>query len=189
MRLFAATLLCVLSASAEEFPVGSKITQIEVKEGAKTVTVSPSKSEATVLIFISTQCPISNSYNERMSALHKDYDGKNVQLIFVNANANESPAEIAEHAKANKFPFPVYKDAGNALADKFGATVTPETYVFDKAGVLRYHGYIDDAANAARVQVHGARKAIDAVLAGKPVEIKDARSFGCTIKRVRKSAT
>lgn len=189
MRPFAAALLCVLSVSAEEFPVGSKITQIEVKDGTKTIAVSPSHADATVLIFTSTQCPISNSYNERMNALYEDYSGKNVQMVFVNANANESPAEIAEHAKANRFGFTVHKDAGNVLADKFGATVTPETYVFDKSGVLRYHGYIDDAANPARVQVHGARKAIDAVLAGKPVEMKEARSFGCTIKRVRKATS
>ena len=189
MRLFAAAILCVLSASAEEFPIGSKISQFEVKAGAKTVSISPSQADATVLIFISTKCPISNSYNDRMSALYKEYAGKNVQMIFVNANANEAPAEIEEHAKANRFSFPVYKDAANVLADKFAATVTPETYVFDKSGVLRYHGYIDDAANAARVQVQGARKAIEAVLAGKQVEMEEARSFGCTIKRVRKSNT
>lgn len=189
MRMFTVALLCVFSATAEEFPIGSKVTRIEVKEGAKSVAVSPSKSDATVLIFISTLCPISNSYNERMNSLYREYLGKNVQMIFVNANANESTAEIEEHAKANRFAFPVYKDAGNALADKLGATVTPETYIFDKSGVLRYHGYIDDAANAARVQVQGAREAIEAVLAGKPVGLKEARSFGCTIKRVRKSAT
>ena len=185
MRMFAAALLCVLSASAEEFPAGSKITQIEVKEGAKTVTVSPANADATVLIFISTQCPISNSYNERMSALYKDYAGKNVQLVFVNANANESPAEIAEHANANKFPFPVYKDAANTLADKFGATVTPETYVFDKAGVLRYHGSIDDAQNEARVKVRGLRSAIEAVLNGKIVDPERTKAFGCTLHRAR----
>jgi protein-disulfide isomerase len=189
MRLLAASLLFVLGASAAEFPIGSKIGQVEVKDGANSVAISPSKADATVLIFVSTQCPISNSYNERMNALYKDYEGKNVQFIFVNANANESPAEIEQHAKANKFSFKVYKDAGNVLADKFGATVTPETFVFDKTGVLQYHGFIDDAANPARVQVQGARKAIDAVLAGKPVELKEARSFGCTIKRVRKSNT
>jgi thioredoxin-related protein len=187
MRLLAVSLLFLLSASAEEFSIGSRIAQIEVKDGAKTVAFSPSKADATVLIFVSTKCPISNSYNDRMNALYKEYAGRNVQFVFANANENESPAEIEDHAKANRFSFKVYKDAGNVLADKFGATVTPETFVFDKNGVLQYHGYIDDASNAARVQVHGARKAIDAVLAGKPVEMKEARSFGCTIKRVRKN--
>jgi protein-disulfide isomerase len=192
MRLLAASIFCMLlavGARAAEFPIGSKVAEFEVKDGGKSVSTSTSAADATVLIFISTQCPISNSYNERMNALHNDYAGKNVQFVFVNANANESPAEVAEHAKANHFKFKVYKDAGNQLADKFGATVTPETFVFDKSGVLQYHGYIDDASNASRVQVRGARKAIDAVLAGKAVEMKEARSFGCTIKRVRKPNT
>src|SRR6185295_1160175 len=101
-----------LGLSAEEFPVGSKVSQIEVKDGANSVAISPSKADATVLIFISTQCPISNSYNERMNALNKDYAGKNVQFVFVNANANESPAEIEEHARKNGFAFIVYKDPG-----------------------------------------------------------------------------
>ena len=120
MRLFTAALFCVLSASAEEFSIGSKITQIEVKEGGKTVTISPSNADATVVIFMSTQCPISNSYNDRMNKLHKDYSGKSVQMIFVNANANESPAEIQEHAKANRFSFPVYKDAAGHWVTKLG---------------------------------------------------------------------
>jgi len=189
MRLFATSLLFVLAASAQDFTVGAKISGIEVTDNGQLVAISPSKAEATVVIFISTQCPISNSYNDRMNALYKDYAGKNVQFVFTNANATESPADIEQHAKANQFAFKVYKDAGNVLADKYGATVTPETFVFDKNGVLQYHGYIDDAANAARVQVQGARKAIDAVLAGKPVAMKEARSFGCTIKRLKKSNT
>jgi thiol-disulfide isomerase/thioredoxin len=182
MRLLAASVLFVLCASAQDFTVGSKITELNL-DGA---TISPSKSAATVLIFVSTQCPISNSYNERMNALYKEYSAKGIQFAFVNANVNESPSEIEEHAKSNHFAFKIYKDAGNVLADKFGANVTPETFVFDKSGVLRYHGYIDDATNPARVQVHGLRQAIDAVVSGRPVEMKEARAFGCTIKRVRK---
>jgi hypothetical protein len=50
-----------------------------------------------------------------------------------------------------------------------------------------YHGYIDDSTNVARVHVHGLRDAMEAVIAGRPVAMKEARSFGCTIKRVRKS--
>ncbi len=189
MRLLAAWFLFAVCALAQNFPIGSKIAEITVQQDGKPVVISPAKTEATVLIFTSIQCPISNSYSDRMSSLYKDYSGKNIQLVFVNANVNESPAEIEQHAKANRFAFKVYKDLGNVLADKLGATVTPEAFVFDKAGVLQYHGYIDDAANPARVQVNGLRNAIDAVLAGKPVPMKEARSFGCTIKRVRKRAT
>ena len=103
------------------------------------------------MIFVSTACPISNGYNDRMKAVSNDYSAKGVHFIFINANSSESPAEIAEHAKAHGFPFAVYKDANGAAADLFGAQVTPETYVMDKDGVLRYHGYVDDSVTEARV--------------------------------------
>ena len=71
MRLFAAALLCVLSAAAEEFPIGSRIAQLEVKDGVKTVAVSTSRDDATVLIFLYTQCHISTRYNERINDMYK----------------------------------------------------------------------------------------------------------------------
>jgi thioredoxin-related protein len=185
--LFSSLLLTALTLSASDFPIGSKISEITVRDGDKPVVFTPSKAMLTVVIFTSVQCPISNSYNERMNELYRDYSGRNVQLIYVNANSNESPDQVEQHSKANGLMFKVYKDAGNVLADRFGATVTPETFVFDQGGMLLYHGYIDDSTNVARVHVHGLRDAMEAVIAGRPVAMKEARSFGCTIKRVRKS--
>lgn len=141
--------------------------------------------DVTVVTFISTQCPISNDYNDRMSAIYKDYSARGVKLFFVNANLTEPASEVAEHAKSVGFTFPVYKDEN--VAEKLGAQNTPETFVFDKIGKLLYHGYIDDARNVARIQNHGLRDAIDAALAGKPVASPLTKAFGCTIKRARRS--
>jgi peroxiredoxin len=190
MRFPACSLLLALSTltvSAADFPIGSKIKEITVRDGDKQVVFQPSKAPVTVVIFTSIQCPISNSYNERMNEIYKEYSGKGVQLVYVNANATESPDQVEQHAKANGFLFKVYKDPGNTLADLYGATVTPETFVFDHSGTLQYHGYIDDSTNVKRVHVQGLRNALEAVLASRPVEMKEARSFGCTIKRVRRS--
>ncbi|MBI3682513.1 MAG: redoxin domain-containing protein [Acidobacteria bacterium] len=140
------------------------------------------------MLFLSTLCPISNDYNDRMSSLYNEYAARGIEFFFVNANNNESPAEVAAHAKAAEFPFPVFKDPGNALADRLGATLTPEAYLFDAGGVLRYHGQIDDSRNPARVRVHGLRDALDQVLASKPVSRQETKAFGCTIKRVRKAS-
>lgn len=73
------------------------------------------------------------------------------------------------------------------VADKFGATVTPETYVIDASGVIRYHGSIDDAQNVARVTTQRLRLALDAVLAGKEPPQTETKAFGCSIKRASKS--
>ena len=181
-------LLGVSLLTAETLPVGASVSEFAVGETASRVTVKPSAAAATVVIFVSTICPISNAYHERMSSIFKDYSDKSVQFAFVNTNSNESLEDIATHAKANRFAFSVHKDKGHELADRLGAQFTPETYVFDNTGTLRYHGYIDDSRNEARVQVQGLRRALDAVLAGKAVELKDTKAFGCTIKRTKQSS-
>ncbi|HYL77087.1 MAG TPA: redoxin domain-containing protein [Bryobacteraceae bacterium] len=172
---------------AQEFKVGSKVADFQVQDlDGKAVAFSALRGPVTVVTFISTQCPVSNGYNQRMNSLFNDYSSKNVKFIFVNANQNERADEVRRHAKQVGFVFPVYKDANNVVADRFGAEVTPENYVIDSSGVLRYHGSIDDSQNEARIRTRGLRLALDAVLAGKPVEITETKAFGCSIKRVRK---
>ncbi len=151
----------------------------------KPLTITPGKN-VTVVTFISTQCPISNDYNDRMSALYNEYSSKGVNFFFVNANSTEPPPVVIEHAKSAGFPFAVYKDEN--AADKLGAQTTPESFVFDRTGKQVYRGYIDDARNLARVQNHGLRDAITAAMAGKPVAAPQTKAFGCTIKRVRRTS-
>lgn len=79
----------------------------------------------------------------------------------------------------------MYKDENNVVADQFGATVTPETYVIDSSGTIRYHGSIDDSKNESRVTTQRLRVAIDSVLAGKEPPQLETKAFGCSIKRVR----
>lgn len=145
-------------------------------------------SPVTVITFISTQCPVSNAYNDRMTALYNAYAPKGVKFIFVNANRNEAASEVAEHAKSVAFPFKVYKDPNNELADRFDAQVTPESYVLDARGKLLYHGQVDDNRNQARVRQQSLKMALDSVLAGKPVAFTETKAFGCTIKRARKNS-
>lgn len=184
-----AFLLCSAAiGTAGQFPVGSKIQEISVQDHGSPVSISPERAKVTVVVFVSTQCPISNSYNDRMAALYRDYSGKPVQFVFVNSNSNESVSAIDQHAKEHGFGFKVYKDADNVLADKYNAQATPETYVFDSSGTLVYHGHIDDAQNASRVQQQSLRKAMDAVLEGQPVPVAETKAFGCTIKRIKKTS-
>ena len=68
------------------------------------------------------------------------------------------------------------------LADRFDAQVTPESYVIDSQGIIRYHGSIDDQQNESRVRQRRLRAALDEVLAGKDVQAKQTKAFGCTIK-------
>jgi peroxiredoxin len=178
--------LAVGILSAQEFKLGSHVSDFQVRDlDGKAVAFSSLKGPITVVTFVATQCPVSNSYNQRMSELYKDYSAKNVKFIFVNANRSEPASEVREHAKRVGFPFPVYKDPDNVLADRFDAQVTPENFVIDSSGVIRYHGAIDDNMNESRVHTRTLRAALDALLAGKPLPSTETKAFGCTIKRVR----
>ena len=140
-------------------------------------------SHGAVVIFVSTRCPVSNAYNERMANLAEAYASKGIRFVGINSNKAEQPEEIAEHARKNQWSFPVLKDAGNKVADLYGATVTPEVFVVDPSGVVRYHGRIDDSQDAAAVKTRDLDEALDALLAGREPARKEAKAFGCSIKR------
>lgn len=137
----------------------------------------------TVLIFIAVQCPVSNAYNERMAKLAEDYNAKGIAIIGINSNVAEDCAAVKAHAAEHKLSFPILKDAGNKIADRLGASVTPEAYFIDVNNKLLYHGRIDNARNAAQIETSDLRNALDAALGGKTIEKTEAKAFGCTIKR------
>lgn len=183
-----ALLIGATALFARDFKLGGSVSGFSVSDTAgKAISFGELRGRVTVVAFYSTTCPISNAFNDRMSALFRDYAGKDVKFIFLNANANEMPADMIEHARSAGFTFPIYKDAGNKVADRFGATATPETFVIDAKNTVRYHGYIDDAQNPARVHAHGLRDALDAVLEDRPVANPETKAFGCTIKRTRRT--
>jgi peroxiredoxin len=139
--------------------------------------------KGSVLIFISVQCPISNAYNERMEKLAQDYSARGVTIIGVNAN-NTEPADVVKaHAAEKHFTFPILKDPGNKIADRLGATRTPEAYFLDADNRLLYHGRIDNNKDESLIESRELRDALDAALTGKPIQKTTATAFGCTIKR------
>jgi peroxiredoxin len=188
-KLLSGFCLLLVSSFGQEFKLGSKVTDFSVNDPNGTAASFASlKGDTTVVVFVSTKCPISNGYNDRMNALYRDYSPKGVKFVFINSNFNESAGDVAEHIKSHGLTFPVYKDEGSAVADRFGATVTPETFVIGKDGTIVYHGYIDDSLNVARITKQGVRPALDAALAGGAVEKAETKAFGCTIKRPRKAS-
>ena len=139
--------------------------------------------KGTVLLFIAVQCPVSNAYNERMEKLAQDYKAKGIAVIGINSNVKEDADAVRGHAAENKLSFPILKDPSNKIADKLGANVTPEAYFLSADNKLLYHGRIDNSRNGDNIESTDLRNALDATLAGKPVEKTEAKAFGCTIKR------
>ena len=142
---------------------------------------------ATVVLFLATQCPIATDYAERIVALVKTYEAKNVQFIGINSNKQEKIEEISAYSEEHGFEFPVLKDPENKIADYFGARRTPEVFLLDAERILRYAGAIDNSPK--EPTKHYLQDALDLVIAGKdiPKTSKKTRAVGCTIKRVRKT--
>jgi peroxiredoxin len=189
MRLAVITLAATTLAAgawSEPLAIGQRLVPFTLKDATgKDVDLrSFDGQKAVVLMFIATRCPVSNAYNERMAALAHDYAGKHVAVIGINANREETPEEIVAHARDHGFAFPILKDAGNTQADRFGASVTPEAFVFDGSWTLRYHGRIDDNQRGDNIKSQDLRAALDALVAGGDVVVKETKAFGCTIKRV-----
>lgn len=137
----------------------------------------------TVLIFVAVKCPVSNAYNERMEKLAHDYKSKGINVVGINSNVAETADAVKAHAAANNLNFPILKDSGNKIADRLGATVTPEAYFLDGNNKLLYRGRIDNARDVSQVNTSELREALDAALANKPIAKTTATAFGCSIKR------
>ena len=137
-----------------------------------------------VVMFIATKCPYSNAYNDRMRQMAEDYAKKDVLFVGVNSNKTEPAEEVLAHAKEHRFGFPLMKDPGNKVADLYDARHTPEVYVVDPSGKLRYHGRIDENyENPEKVTSPDLKNALEALLAGQAVAKAETKAFGCSIKR------
>jgi peroxiredoxin len=183
---FLLALFVLIAAVNFIYAGGEKINDFKLKDyNGKEHNLSDFKnSKAIVVIFVATQCPVSNAYNERMAALYNDYKNNGIQFVGINSNKQESVDEIKQHANEHKLDFVILKDDNNIIADKFQASVTPEVYVLNKDFEILYHGRIDDSRREEDVKTKDLRKALDEILTGKKVETTSTKAFGCTIKRV-----
>jgi peroxiredoxin len=144
--------------------------------------------EAVVVIFSCNHCPYVLAWEDRMIQIQADYADKGVQLLAIGANdaekyPDDSFPRMKEHAQAKGFNFPYLHDESQEVARAYGAERTPEVFLFDKSGALRYHGVIDDNHEEPdAVQHHYLRDALDSVLAGKAPAVTQTAPRGCTIK-------
>ncbi|MDX6384084.1 MAG: hypothetical protein QOK48_1657 [Blastocatellia bacterium] len=196
LSLFLASLIIIAfaavagSGSTTEVPappaIGTIIDDFKLPDadGAEHSLKALAGKNGAVIIFVATRCPVSNAYNDRMEKLAQDYKAKGINVIGINSNNIEPAAEVKSHASEKHLTFAILKDDGNKIADRLGATRTPEAYVIDAGGKLVYHGRIDNSQNTANITANDLRDALDQMIAGKPVTKTGGAAFGCSIKRV-----
>lgn len=142
----------------------------------------------TLVVFTCNHCPWAKKWADRIVVLGNTYQQKGIGVILINPNdpkinKNDSAENTAAEAKQLGMKFPYVIDSTSAVAKAFGASKTPEAFLFDKDGKLAYHGTIDDHADdAAKVTKPFLKDALEAVAGGKNPTINQTKSLGCGIK-------
>ena len=187
---FISTACTAADLPSAKIKVGEKVSDFTLPVAGGTASQSLyglKGKKAVAVIFIATKCPYSNAFNGIMAKLVKEYESKGVAVVGINSNKTDPTAEVAGHAKTHALGFPVLKDEGNVIADRFGASVTPEVFLLDSNWTLRYHGALGNSASpttkANEATDAEIRPALEAVLAGSTVGRTETKAFGCTIKR------
>jgi peroxiredoxin len=168
-----------------DFAVGKKLDNFTLPDlsGAEQSFDKLKGENGAVLVWVSAQCPVVKGYNARINEIADELKAKGITLVGINSNATESLDYAASGAKEAGYKFPVLIDKGNILADKLGASVTPEFYYFDKENVLLYHGALDNDRSGKNVTTNYLRDAFDSALKKEPIKTSKTNAFGCSIKR------
>jgi peroxiredoxin len=157
-------------------------------EDTEGLTYEPDGAPATVVVFTCNHCPYALAWHQRIIDAAHDYAARGVRVLAINPNdAERYPRDSLQgmRARVERGEFdgvPYLHDESQNVARAYGAKTTPDVYVLDPGGVLRYRGapdadHDDPTQNAAFL-----RGALDAVLAGSEPEPAETTSVGCSIK-------
>ena len=192
LMAIAATVLLATAAHARGLEIGRPIpagdTKMENVDGRSLSIADVHGEKGTLVIFSCNHCPWVQAWQQRMVALGNEYSAKGIGVVCVNSNdpsayPTDDLATMKQVAAREGYRFPYVVDATSDVGRAFGATRTPEAFLFDAAGHLVYHGAIDDNAHEPdRVEHRYLRDALDALLAGRPADPAEVPFIGCTIK-------
>lgn len=190
--------LCLLGLAAWCFGPGpsraeggdsilSRLPSLRAPDGRPVDLAAPRQGVA-VLVFYSSECPISNAYSPTLNRLKREFPAERLNLVGICVDPDLSDPDVAAHARDFELTFPVVLDRQGRAAARLGATLTPEAFLIDDQGRLRYHGRIDDQfaarqkrnANPMASELHDA---IAAVLAGREVAEEHVAAVGCPIPK------
>ena len=182
-------------SSVDPLPIGASLPNPDKKMidvGGKEVAFKDVMNTKGLLVMFSCNtCPVVHAYQSRTIEVCNYAKSKDIGVILLNSNEGsrddgDSFNEMKDYAGEQQYNWPYVVDASSMMANAFGATRTPECFLFNTGGKLVYRGAIDDNQNGPdEVTRKHLRIAMDEMLQGKDVSVKTTRSVGCTIKRVR----
>lgn len=185
-------------------PIGSALPDFSLLgiDGKRHTPQEYEKAKVLVVMFESNHCPASIAYEHRMLELYKAYGSRDVRFIAINPNnpkavrlnelgytdMTDSFEEMKLRAAFMDLPWLyLYDGETQALSMKMGAVATPHIFIFDQERKLQYQGAIDDSRAVAQVKQRYAANAIDELLAGRPVSVRETRALGCSTKWISTS--
>lgn len=193
MSFFALMMLTASITLAQGYKIGDKVADFKLKNvDGKMVSLSDfNKSKGAIVVFTCNHCPFAKAYEDRLISIHKNYEGKGFPIIAINPNNPEVQPQdsydlMVARAKEKGFPFVYLFDEGQKVYPVFGATKTPHVFLLSKKGndmVVEYIGTIDDNyKDASQVKDKFLENAIDALIAGTQIAMKETKAVGCGIK-------
>ena len=183
--------LCVahLAAGVEALAASpGKAAEIAVNDltGARIQPLAEARQKATVLFFVMHECPVANGYAPEIVRITSEYAAREVRCFVVYVESDLTPEQARQHARDYGYKSGALLDPRHRLVKAAGATISPEAAVFSPAGEVLYRGRIDDrVADFGKRRVEPTRRdlrlALDAILAGKPLQARLTKAVGCYI--------
>jgi hypothetical protein len=150
-------------------------------------------ARAAVVAFVGTECPLTNAYLPKLNELYDAYAQRGIAFFAVYSNEQDAEPGVAAHAAKYAVRFSAVRDAHNALADELHASTTPEVFLVSRRGETLYRGQIDDQYGIGYHKIAAREwylaKALDDVLAGRPVALPETVAQGCSLSRERHAAS
>ena len=154
--------------------------------GARIQPLADNGQKATVFFFVMHECPVANGYAPEIIRITSEYAAKGVRCFVVYVESDLTPEKARQHARDYGYKSGALLDPRHRLVEAAGATISPEAVVFSPSGEVLYRGRIDDrVADFGKRRVEPTRRdlrlALDAIIAGKPVQARLAKAVGCYI--------
>ncbi|MCA9009675.1 MAG: redoxin domain-containing protein [Planctomycetaceae bacterium] len=162
--------------------------QLKTLDG-EVIDVKPGQRPVTVICFLGTECPLVQLYSARLSQMANEFRDRGVLFVGINSNFHDTDDDIRNYQQRQSLSFPLVRDEGNQVADRFGATRTPEVFVLNQQLAVTYQGRIDDQYEPGVTRATSTRDdlrlALEETLSGNAVTIAKTDAVGCMIGKIR----
>jgi thioredoxin-related protein len=187
------SIACMAFTAVDSLPIGSSMPQADAKlqavSGKEIILKETKQKNGLLVMFSCNTCPYVIKNQERAAAICHYAQRNGIGVLILNSNEayrgdDDSFDAMKAYATEQKFNWEYAVDVNSSIANAFGASRTPECFLFDKDLKLAYHGAIDNnPSDAGAVTRKHLQLAMDELLAGKDISVKESKSMGCGIKR------